>query len=178
MQAVEDLYKNFPTGCGPKPELGPYSSLVSDLVGEDSPSVIDISCGVESGTREETAALVSVASLPLTAPALPPTAAPPLPPTAENPLPPTAEACLLEPASLEPPEPTFTGLDVDNSQPTQSPQDRSSSHPLPANCVKCKKRMLRDVNTQRCRLLTAKIEKLLQETQKIQAERKKKNLKR
>lgn len=70
--------------------------------------------------------------------------------------------------------PTFTGLDVD-SQPTQSPQDRSSSHPPPAKRAEGNRRppapsTEQDVNTLRCLLFTAEIEKLAQETQKIQAE--------
>lgn len=39
--------KHFPTGGGPKPEVGPYSSLVLDVIREVSPAVNSIDFGVE-----------------------------------------------------------------------------------------------------------------------------------
>lgn len=102
MQAVEDFPQNVPTGGGPKPDMGPYSLLVLDIVGEYSPTVIGVSCGVESGTAEEAPAPISVASLPPAAPALPPTVTPTFPHTAEQPLLPPAEAYLNQhPSNLQ-----------------------------------------------------------------------------
>ena len=154
MQAVEDFPRNVPTGGGPKPDMGPYSSLVLDIVGEDSPSVIGISCGVESGTAEDAPAPVSPKSLPATA--LAPTPAPPPPHTAEQPLSPPAETCLLE-----------------------TPQDGSNTHlPPAAKRAKGNRRpptpsTVENIDTLRCQLFKAEIEKLKQETEKIQAEKEK-----
>ena len=53
-QAVEDYprTKNFPTGGGPRPEPGPYSTIIIDIIGEDSATVSGISGGgVESGKK-------------------------------------------------------------------------------------------------------------------------------
>lgn len=71
--------------------------------------------------------------------------------TTEQPLPPPVETCLLEPASLQHLEPTFTGLDLDNSQKKGS-----------------------EKGCEQTKMLTVEIEKLAQKTQKIQAVKEKK----
>ena len=97
------------------------------------PTVIGISCGVTSGRAEEPPAPDSLESHP--------PAASPLSHTVKQPLPLPAEACLLESASLQPPEPTFTRLNVVNSKPAQSHKDNSSSHlPPVAKRAKGKRR--------------------------------------
>ena len=54
MQAAEDLPKCVPTGGGAKEDIGPYSSLVLDVLGEDSPCLLGVEGGgVESGEPVE-----------------------------------------------------------------------------------------------------------------------------
>jgi hypothetical protein len=50
IQETEDFPKSVSTGGGPKEDIGPYSSLVLDILGEDSPCLIGVEGGgVESG---------------------------------------------------------------------------------------------------------------------------------
>ncbi|RXM31114.1 hypothetical protein EOD39_7264 [Acipenser ruthenus] len=53
-QVTEDFPKtlNFPTGGGSKPNIGPQSEIVLEILGEDSAAVIGVTGGVlESGMQ-------------------------------------------------------------------------------------------------------------------------------
>lgn len=166
MQAVEDFPRHVPTGGGPKPDMGPYSTLVLDIIGEDSPSVVGLSDGIESESPQEPPAARATPSPPT--PASPPKAASP---TFISP----AEEPVPSPASHQHPEPSCRA----GKRPKPRIQEEACSPPVPPPAKRPKEHMppapimSEDLHKLRCQLFNAEIEKLNHETQKIKAEKEK-----
>ena len=151
IQATEDFPKSVSTGGGPKEDIGPYSSLVLDILGEDSPCLIGVEGGgVESG--------VSVKETPT----------PPLEDCPPSPGPTQCDATSQgpshQPVQSPTPEPAITGSGS-GSEPQLLPP--------PSKRLKRPREGKEDFDSLRYELLSVEIEKVKEEILKIRAEKEK-----
>lgn len=168
MQAAEDFPKTVATGGGPKADIGPYSSLVLDILGDDSPSLIGVpGGGIESGTVEET--------IPDFCPPSPPSVVLTLcAPQSISQATSQASAILTtSPATAASTSPTTAAPTSPTTAASTAPASGSTEVEMAPSAPK-RLRVTRgkhDVDSLRCELFSVEIEKVKQETLKIKAER-------
>ncbi|XP_058606033.1 nuclear apoptosis-inducing factor 1-like isoform X1 [Onychostoma macrolepis] len=148
-QAIEDFprTKHVPTGGGPRPEPGPYSTVILEIIGDNSPTVCGIT-GVESGIEAADMAQTGVIA-------------------SSQPTPGTCAENIVLPASTgDPPV-----LHADHPGSTQDKE----LPPSVENARKRKRanELDDDINYNRCKLLKLECAKVEEEILKIKSERKK-----